>query len=492
MKKGLFCLLIFAALCGAAQAETIFFRNGKIIRGEIVRQTHVYIRLKSRYGVAEREFLLENIERIVKDGEVTYKRDVMEGFEEIQGDSLDELPEDVQRVAEAMAISLIEEAMRKVDIPNMEGASESVKLIAQQKVDELLRNAVLNAQEVPPAVQYAATEIATALIEESVRNVVVMPSLDEAPNQVKEAAREKAAALIDEALRSEEIDFLTNAPEVKLAAKQKASALIEAAMKEMEVPVIPPREFDATEVEIVMREAIQKRVDESAWKEGSERIQGFSEVEEEFEEEGFEEEFVPEIEVLGQKVNPPKQFTKEALFTDEDYQMDADEMVSAEVQKAIAAEHEKMGALKKETQISPKKLLLGLGTKDFLIVGLIIILLFVLLTQRRQGAKGVLIDHHDVAISSSLTYQNLPDELKGRITSSDVTVILKLQAKFQDQVGLAKASKENKMVIIDDHQMIEYVLEHAKREGHSYRREDIEKVMEAQEKALEEDASSEV
>jgi len=295
-------------------------------------------------------------------------------------------------------------------------------------------------------------------------------------------------------LRSEEINSLTNAPEVKLAAKRKASALIEAAMDEAEVPVIPARVIDPTEVEILMQEAIRQRVDESRTPQEtvSAPAQSFEEIfmdgqeiiqEDAFEEEEFEEEFVPQIEVLGQKIDPLRR-SPEAEDS-----LDADVMVSQEVQKSIAEELKKTQELQREAQISPKKILMGLEIKDFFIVGLIIILLCVLLTQRRQGSRRASINHQNVVISSSLTYQNLPDELKGRITSSDVTIILKLQAEFQNQVGLTQASKENKMVIMDDSQMMEYIFESAKKDGHSYRREDVVKVLEIQEKVLEEEAS---
>ena len=511
MKKLIIAMILILGGAGWAQADMIFFRNGKVIQGEIIRQTPIYIRLKPQYGVAEREFLIETIQRIVEDGQIIYQREMIAGME---SESLEDLPYEVQQRAEQMAQEMIEQAMRKVDVQTMT-ENYGVQSVAQEKASELLKQAVLNANAANPDVQNAATEMATALIEESVRSAVLdAPGFDQAPSEVKEAARAKATALIDAAIRSEELDELTASSEdMKMAAKEKASALIEKALKDVEVPVVASqnavqRTFDDTQVDQLMQEALQKRQLESATnhivedevEEAAMSLTAADDAEEDIFNQ-FKEVTVDGKTMLHDEEKTVETIVEELTETEADVdtqledipmvdQATVDQMVRQEVEKALQAERERLAATKEQAKLTPEKFLLKLGFKDFIVIGFTIALLIFLLFRHKKKNKTLFIEQYDVAVTSSLTYQNLPEELKGRITSSDVTTILQFQACFQDKAGLHKKSKSNEPVMVDDEQLVDFIFENAKKKGLAYRRDDIVKVLETQDATVNQSGSS--
>jgi len=124
-------LLLFSP---CVSADTIYLKNGRSVNGKVIHQTSVYVRLEPRYlGDPEREFLVENIERIeIND---IYDRDFVpetfsvssdEVISYVSSPNLGDVPDSVQNAAREMAAALLEQAMRDVQIPNIEDAPEKM------------------------------------------------------------------------------------------------------------------------------------------------------------------------------------------------------------------------------------------------------------------------------------------------------------------------------------------------------------------------------
>ncbi|MBZ0167676.1 MAG: hypothetical protein K8I00_12790, partial [Candidatus Omnitrophica bacterium] len=218
-------------ICSQAAADTIYLKSGRVIRGRtVIQQTPIYIRVEPRFlGDPDREFLLDNVDRVVIGQDDTIPTDEVLGY--VTSNNLDDVPEEIKQAARQMAVSLLEQAMQSVLTPNLENAPANVKLAAEQKASDLLASAMESLRETPENVKTAAREIANSLLEETVRGTSVS-SIDEVPEEMKRVAQEKAGALIEQAM----VESVEEAPnQVKLAAKMKAQALIEEAMREVNI-----------------------------------------------------------------------------------------------------------------------------------------------------------------------------------------------------------------------------------------------------------------
>ncbi|MBZ0167066.1 MAG: hypothetical protein K8I00_09690, partial [Candidatus Omnitrophica bacterium] len=99
-------------------------------------------------------------------------------------------------------------------------------------------------------------------------------------------------------------------------------------------------------------------------------------------------------------------------------------------------------------------------------------------SRSRRKKKGDA-EEQDIQVVSSLTFQHLPDPIRSKFTSSDISLILNLEDQFrQDSV-----QKSGEM-IIDDENLLKFIQEQAQKAGGLFTLADLKKVLEVKEKTL--------
>ncbi len=545
-------------------ADTIYLKNGRQVNGRIIHQTPVYVRLEARFlGDPEREFLVENIDRIefnnvydryeYPETEFIAAEDVITY---VSDPSLAQVPDNVQQAAREMAAALLEQAMREVEIPTIDNAPENVKRAAEQRATDILEQAMSTLNETPESVKGKAREIATSLLEESVREAAIS-SIDQVPQDVKAAANQKASALIEQAM----IDSVQNAPDqVKVAAEQKARTLIEDAVREVkmtdalleqakqqsqsetqdqgpgfmnvvrEMPVDkvqavmedtvnqdvtevasqdaqptgqikqqldqvkdqgievpgPPiinveREFSSEKVRAVMQEAVNRRINESATRvtkpvrQAKNTVQRSSQKDDIslFEERVIEQERIKK-QVAKTSVKPDPVEEQKVPDKAENVETPA----AAEIPVKVQESPDNFSDISVQKFIS---IMMDLGYKDYVIMGLCVLLLLVLLNYRGKSKPEKHGDahDHDLQVLSTITFQNLPDDIKSKFTSSDISLILELDEQYHADMEKSGSGE----VIIEHDQLAGYVQTKAAESGARFALEDIKRVLEVKEKA---------
>lgn len=510
MKRILFTFLILGIACGQAAADTIYLKSGRIIRNrKVIQRTPIYIRVEPRFlGDPEREFLVENVDRVVIGQDDSVPAADVLGY--VSAKNLDDVPDDIKMAAKQMAMTLLEQAMQSVLTPTLEEAPENVKRVAEQKASDLLASAMASLNETPENVKSAAREIANSLLEETVRTTA-LASIDEVPEDVKRVAQEKAGFLIEQAM----VDSVEEAPnQVKLAAKLKAQALIEDAMREVnilegvinegqtaqdrfEVSAIIQRnkqqargqvtsfgrEIDQSDVDALMDEAVQRRVAAQA-NYDFEGVPGTA---------GMVERMVvaPEpkisdrtqsaaVEPAESKTPPPLAAARAAAAGEQS----ASSAPPAEVQVLSQEELAARIAAIPEPKVKGMgfmDFISAMSYRDYMVMGLCIVLLLVLLSQqsRSRSKKKDGEEEADIQVVSSLTFQHLPDAIRNRFTSSDITMILDLEDQFRQSSG-----KDAGEMFIDDENLLKFIQEQAQKAGGLFALDDLKKVLEVKEQTL--------
>ena len=497
MKRLLFilCLLITAT---PANADTIYLKNGRVIYGKVIHQTSIYVRLEPKFmGDPEREFLVDNIDRIEINNIYENPEPVQipvipaqEVISYVSNPDLNDVPESVQQAARDMAESLLEQAMRDVKIPSIEDAPENVKRLAEERATDILAQAMSSLNETPQNVKDAAREIANSLLEETVRTTSVN-SINEVPNEVKQAAQDKATLLIEQAM----VGSVDEAPDqVKLAAQLKARSLIEEAMLEVNVldaminegrsvqqeyelstmiqdnkkveaqrklsrPTFE-REIPTDQVEALMKEAVNRRVEQAKNNISSKSVQSNNE----------------EITELADN-------DQSDLVELQENVAEANIPVEEEIDLPVEDLESRISAIPQPMikEVTFLDFISELSHKDFLVMGLCVILLLVLLNLRTKssGPKVKVSADHDIKVISSITFQNLPESIKAKITSSDVTAILELEDIYQKEIEMAAKGE----VVIEQDKLIAYIQEHAAKKGNRFAYDDVKKVLEVKEQS---------
>ncbi len=517
MKRIFLTAIILTLIGGQAAADTIYLKSGRVIRNrKVIHRTPIYIRVEPRFlGDPEREFLLDNVERVVIGDEETIPAEQVLGYVSVK--NLDDVPDEVKLAARQMAVSLLEQAMQSVLTPDLSEAPENVKRVAEQKASDLLASAMASLNETPENVRTAAREIANSLLEETVRTTAI-ETIEEVPEDVKRMAQEKAGILIEQAM----VGSVDEAPnQVKLAAKMKAQALIEDAMREVnilegvisegqtaqnrfEVARIIQRNkqqerarvttfdrvIDSSQIDALMTEAVRRRINDEA-NFDFETVPGSD---------GMAESKVVAPEPVLAKVSdsPPTGMTT-GVETPADPAADPDGSQQAAVSTTVVNEPwieppSEVSVLSQEELAAriaaiPEPKMKGLGFQDFIsalsyrdymVMGLCIVLLLVLLGQQsRSRARKGDGEEHDIEVVSSLTFQHLPDAIKSKFTSSDITMILDLEDQFRQKSG-----KNSGEMFIDDENMLKFIQEHSQKAGGIFTLDDLKKVLEVKEQTL--------
>lgn len=447
-------------------------------------------------GDPEREFLVDNIERIeinnIYDNPEPVKVPVVPAQDVISyvsNPDLNDVPESVQQAARDMAESLLEQAMRDVKIPSIEDAPENVKRLAEERATDILAQAMSSLNETPQNVKDAAREIANSLLEETVRTTSVS-SINEVPNDVKQAAQDKATLLIEQAM----VGSVDEAPDqVKLAAQLKARSLIEEAMLEVNVLDEMINEGRSVQQEYELSNMIQENKKVEALRKASRGT--------------FERE-IPQDQVdalMQEAVNRRVKMVKKPVDTspileakndvERMFESDDIELFEENLQKVDSSVKEEEAKQSEKTlqqrikaipqpvvrKVSFMDFVSELAYKDFLVMGLCVILLLVLLNVRSKGVKT---SHKqdvgpDLQVLATVTYQHLPESTRSKLTSSDISLILELEQQYQFEVEQSSKGE----VVIEQDKLIAYIQEHAAKKGNRFAYDDVKKVLEVKEQS---------
>lgn len=90
---------------------------------------------------------------------------------------------------------------------------------------------------------------------------------------------------------------------------------------------------------------------------------------------------------------------------------------------------------------------------------------------------------YDTVEAGKVTYANLPENLKSKLTNQDVDLILELEFQYQQKVGLtsdSNAPATSEPVVMDD-KLNQFIIEEAKKSNKTYSSEDIDEVLKAEE-----------
>ena len=93
---------------------------------------------------------------------------------------------------------------------------------------------------------------------------------------------------------------------------------------------------------------------------------------------------------------------------------------------------------------------------------------------------------YDPAEASKVTYANLPENLRSKLTNQDVDLILELEFQYQQKVGLTDDSNTpapSEPVVMDD-KLNQFIIEEAKKSNKAYTSENIDEVLKAEEAYL--------
>lgn len=509
MKKLILTLLVLGVTCSQAAADTIYLKSGRVIRNRtVIQQTPIYIRVEPRFlGDPEREFLVENVDRVVigQDNSIP----AVEVLDYVSAKNLDDVPQEIKTAARQMAVSLLEQAMQSVLTPNLDEAPENVKRVAEAKASDLLASAMASLSDTPENVKSAAREIANSLLEETVRTTAVN-SIDEVPDDMKRVAQEKAGLLIEQAM----VNTVEEAPnQVKMAAKLKAQALIEDAMREVnilegvisegksaqdrfEVTQIIKRNkqseraqvtsfdriIDTSDVDALMEEAVQRRVEQEA-NFDFESVPGT---------EGLVEQmFVAPDDVVSESrttMTSKSDQESEISFMPEEEEAEEAFVVTTEPPAEVAVLSEKELAERIASIPQPEVKGMGfmdfisaLSYRDYMVMGLCVILLLILLGQqtRSRSKSKAGEEEADIQVVSSLTFQHLPDAIRTKFTSSDITLILDLEDQFRQT-----SDKDSGEMFIDDENLLKFIQEQAQKAGGLFTLDDLKKVLEVKEQTI--------
>lgn len=93
---------------------------------------------------------------------------------------------------------------------------------------------------------------------------------------------------------------------------------------------------------------------------------------------------------------------------------------------------------------------------------------------------------YDPVEAGKVTYANLPENLKSKLTNQDVDLILELEFQYQQKVGLtddSNAPTPTEPVVMDD-KLNQFIIEEAKKSNKEYASADIDEVLKAEEAYL--------
>lgn len=90
---------------------------------------------------------------------------------------------------------------------------------------------------------------------------------------------------------------------------------------------------------------------------------------------------------------------------------------------------------------------------------------------------------YDTVEAGKVTYANLPENLKSKLTNQDIDLILELEFQYQQKVGLTDDSNvpaPTEPVVMDDKLNL-FIIEEAKKSNKIYTSADIDEVLKAEE-----------
>lgn len=90
---------------------------------------------------------------------------------------------------------------------------------------------------------------------------------------------------------------------------------------------------------------------------------------------------------------------------------------------------------------------------------------------------------YDTVEAGKVTYANLPEDLKSKMTRQDVDLILELKFQYQQKVGLTSDSNipaPTEPVVMDD-KLNQFIIGEAKKSSKDYLSADVDEVLDAEE-----------
>ena len=118
--------------------------------------------------------------------------------------------------------------------------------------------------------------------------------------------------------------------------------------------------------------------------------------------------------------------------------------------------------------------------KSLIIVGIIIFVIIVIKFMPRKSS-GVWYDNVE---AGKVTYANLSNDLKKKITIEDVNKILDLKFYYLRSIGLTSDSDvqhPNTPPVVDDVKMREYIIKESEKKGDLYKESDVKDVLQGEE-----------
>jgi len=89
---------------------------------------------------------------------------------------------------------------------------------------------------------------------------------------------------------------------------------------------------------------------------------------------------------------------------------------------------------------------------------------------------------YDPVDAGKVTYANLPEDVKNRLTNQDIDLILELEFQYQQKIGLVSdsiSSGSTEPVVMDE-KVIEFIINEAKKSQRKYSSDDVDKVLKAE------------
>lgn len=124
-----------------ADAELIYLRNGKIVRGNIVKITPIYIRLSNITKEGRKEYLTTEILRMEQDK--TQDAQISEqALKNIQLQNENKVNRRLKKAAMKKATEIITDTMTDFNIETLENTPESVRIAAMEIANQLVIEAL--------------------------------------------------------------------------------------------------------------------------------------------------------------------------------------------------------------------------------------------------------------------------------------------------------------------------------------------------------------
>ena len=142
--KRMFLFFAFFLICRAAQADVIFLKNGEVVEGKVTPVRDIFIRVQPDYGRPFREFLIENVAHIeqTNSNEVSHT-----AIKNIHQNVINKFRgQDLQKEADKKAAALVEDAIRNSEALSLNGASDEIKNLDEEKASRVIEQAVVNVE----------------------------------------------------------------------------------------------------------------------------------------------------------------------------------------------------------------------------------------------------------------------------------------------------------------------------------------------------------